>query len=200
MLFDRIMTAKKRIIVGITGASGAIYARLLVETLLHAEDVGEIAVVFSANGRSVAEYEKQRIPGPDDDPRIRYFGHDDLFAAPASGSARYDAMVVVPCSAGTAGRIACGISDNLITRAADVMLKERRMLILVIRETPLNTIHLRNMTTLSECGAVVMPAAPSFYPHPTNIEELCMTVVERVTVLLGVEGERFEWGTPEPSK
>jgi 4-hydroxy-3-polyprenylbenzoate decarboxylase len=185
---------KLRIIIGITGASGAVYARLLVGRLLASEEVGELAVIFSAAGRAVADHEGQAIPSPADDARIRYFEPGDLFAAPASGSARYDAMVVVPCSMGTMGRIASGVSDNLITRAADVMLKERRRLILVAREAPYGTIHLRNMTALSECGAIVIPASPSFYFHPANIEQLCMTVVERVLSLLGIGGERYEWG------
>lgn len=185
---------KKRIIVGITGASGSIYARLLVERLLRNEGVGELAIIFSQNGRSVAEFEKQSIASPGDDSRIRYFADDDLFAPPASGSAGYDAMVIVPCSMGTVGRVACGVSDNLITRAADVMLKERRRLILVPRETPYSTIHLRNMAALSECGAVILPASPSFYSGPREVEDLCMTIVERIFMLLDIESPRYEWG------
>lgn len=183
----------RRIVVGVTGASGSIYARLLVECLLRSGAVSEVAVVFSTNGLAVAEYEKQNIPSGGDDPRVRYFDNDDLFAAPASGSAAYDSMVIVPCSMGTLGRIANCVSDNLITRAADVMLKERRRLILVARETPYGTIHLRNMTALSECGAVVLPASPSFYSHPADVEQLCMTVVERILALLGIDVERYEW-------
>ena len=113
---------------------------------------------------------------------------------PASGSARYDAMIVVPCSVGTAGRIASGVSQTLIERAADVMLKERRRLILVVRETPLSLIHLRNLTALAECGAVVLPAAPSFYARPADIESLCATVTERIVALVCPEAEHYEWG------
>lgn len=188
------MMEKRRIIIGVTGASGAIYARLLLDSLLVSGEVGEIAVIFSGNGRAVADYEGQDFPSTDSDGRLRYFDNGDLFAAPASGSAGYDSMVVVPCSMGTIGRIASGVSDNLITRAADVMLKERRKLVLVAREAPYGTIHLRNMTTLSECGAVIMPASPSFYSRPEGVEQLCMTVVERVLSLLGIPGRRYEWG------
>lgn len=181
----------KKIIVAVTGASGSVYARLTLEALLAAEGVGEIALIVSSNGRAVAEWERVELPS---DPRIRVFGADDMFAPPASGSAEYDAMVIVPCSMGTAGRIASGVSDGLIGRAADVMLKERRMLILAVRETPLSTIHLRNLTTLSECGAIVLPASPSFYSHPEGVEELCGTVVERIVKMLGIESHRHRWG------
>lgn len=188
---------KRRIIIGVTGASGSLYARLLVERLLCSKEVGELAVVLSANGKAVAEYEKQLLPAPADDTRIKYYDNGDMFAPPASGSAGFDSMVIVPCSMGTVGRIASGVSDNLLTRAADVMLKERRRLVLVAREAPYSTIHLRNMTTLSECGAVVMPASPSFYSRPDDMEQLCMTVVERVISLLDIECERYEWGGRE---
>ena len=188
----------RRIIIGITGASGSVYARLLVEHLLHFDQVGELAVVFSRNGRAVAEYEAQAVPARKSDPRIRYFDNEDMFAPPASGSAGYDSMVVIPCSMGMIGRMASGVSDTLIARAADVMLKERRQLILVPREAPYGTIHLRNMTALSECGAIIMPASPSFYSHPGDMEQLCMTVVERILSLMGLGGECYRWGTDYP--
>lgn len=194
-----IIMGNRRIIIGITGASGSVYARLLVEHLLRSQEVAELAVVLSDNGKAVAEYEGQAFPSGKSDPRIRYFGNGDMFAPPASGSAGYDSMAVIPCSMGTAGRIASGVSDSLITRAADVMLKERRRLILVPREAPYGTIHLRNMTALSECGAIVMPASPSFYSRPGDIEELCMTVVERVLSLLEIDGDRYRWGNDFPS-
>lgn len=158
-----------KIVVAVTAASGALYARLCLEQLLRAEEVSEIALVYSAHAREVADFEGVTLP---EDPRIRIFDNDDLFAPPASGSADYDAMAVVPCSVGTLGRIACGISQSLIERAADVMLKERRRLVLVVRETPLSLIHLRNMTALTEAGAVVLPASPGFYARPSSIEEL----------------------------
>lgn len=179
-----------KIVVAVTAASGALYARLCLEQLLRAEEVSEIALVYSAHAREVADFEGVTLP---EDPRIRIFDNDDLFAPPASGSADYDAMAVVPCSVGTLGRIACGISQSLIERAADVMLKERRRLVLVVRETPLSLIHLRNMTALTEAGAVVLPASPGFYARPSSIEELCRSVTERVTALLGISGPRYRW-------
>lgn len=179
-----------KIVVAVTAASGALYARLCLEQLLRAEEVSEIALVYSAHAREVADFEGVTLP---EDPRIRIFDNDDLFAPPASGSADYDAMAVVPCSVGTLGRIACGISQSLIERAADVMLKERRRLVLVVRETPLSLIHLRNMTALTEAGAVVLPASPGFYVRPSSIEELCRSVTERVTALLGISGPRYRW-------
>lgn len=196
MLVDNIMKrTPEKIVVAVTGASGAIYARLVVRELLKQRDIREIALIYSANGRAVAGYEGQPVAA--DDPRVRVFDNGDMFAAPASGSAGYDATVIVPCSMGTAGRIAGGVSDSLITRAADVMLKERRTLILVPRETPLSTIHLRNLAVLSECGAIVVPASPSFYSHPADIEQLCMTVVERVVSLLGFDAPHFRWADAE---
>lgn len=179
-----------KIVVAVTAASGALYARLCLEQLLRAEEVSEIALVYSAHAREVADFEGVTLP---EDPRIRIFDNDDLFAPPASGSADYDAMAVVPCSVGTLGRIACGISQSLIERAADVMLKERRRLVLVVRETPLSLIHLRNMTALTEAGAVVLPASPGFYARSSSIEELCRSVTERVTALLGISGPRYRW-------
>ena len=164
----------KRIIVAVTGASGAVYARKVAERLLRSPQVAQVAVVCSANGRKVMEYERERLPEGEE--RMVWFDNDDLFAPPASGSAGYDGMVIVPCTMGSAGRIAAGISGDLIGRAADVMLKERRPLVLVVRETPLSTIHLRNLTLLSECGAVVLPASPSFYSRPADIEALWLSV------------------------
>ena len=186
----RETSPKRRIVVAVTGASGSLYARLLCGRLAASEAVGEIALIVTGNGRRVAAYE--------DDPRYTLYDDGDLFGAPASGSARYDAMAVVPCSMGMAGRIASGVSDSLASRAADVMLKERRRLVLVTREAPLGTVHLRNMTALSECGAVICPASPSFYSRPGTIEELCGTIVDRVAGLLGVEVPRYEWGQASP--
>lgn len=185
------MDRKMKLIVAVTGASGSIYARLLCERLSRIESVGEIALIVSDNGSRVAAFEDEA--GWMEDLRFTRYGCGDMFAPPASGSASYDAMVVIPCSMGTVGRIAAGTSDNLICRAADVMLKERRKLILVPREAPMSTIHLQNLVRLSEAGAVVCPAAPSFYSRPVDIEAVCMTIVERVLSLLGIDAPHYEW-------
>lgn len=182
----------KKIIIAVTGASGTIYARQLLDALRGVPGLEQIAVVASGNGKAVAEYERESLP--ETGGGIVWFDNGDMFAPPASGSARYDAMVIVPCSMGSAGRIAAGTSQDLIGRAADVMLKERRRLILVVRETPLSNIHLRNLTTISECGGIILPASPSFYSHPAGIEELCGTVTNRILDLLGVENDGKRWG------
>ena len=180
-----------RIVVAITAASGAIYARQLLDALIESQEIERVAVIYSSNARAVVAHEGIEIPRS---AKIEECDNENLFASPASGSARWDAMVVVPSSVGTIGRVAAGVSQSLIERAADVMLKERRRLIFVVRETPYSLIHLRNMTTLTEAGAVILPATPSFYSHPQNIESLCQTVTERVTAMLGLEGKRYEWG------
>lgn len=179
-----------KIIVAVTAASGAIYARQLLEQLVASPQVENIALIFSTNAEAVAETEGVTLP---ESGKITRYTNDNLFAAPASGSARWDAMVIVPSSVGTVGRVAAGTSQTLIERAADVMLKERRRLVVVVRETPLSLIHLRNMTTLTEAGAIVLPASPSFYSRPTDIEELCSTVTERIVSLLGIDAPHFEW-------
>ena len=180
-----------RIVVAITAASGAIYARQLLDALIESQKVERIAVIYSTNARAVMAHEGIEMPRS---AKIEEYDNENLFASPASGSARWNAMVVVPSSVGTIGRVAAGVSQSLIERAADVILKERRRLVFVVRETPYSLIHLRNMTTLTEAGAVILPATPSFYSHPQNIESLCQTVTERVTAILGLEGKRYEWG------
>ncbi len=177
-----------KLVVGITGASGAIYAvRFLQHAAQHFE---QLLVIVSQHALSVAQTELgidfQKLLGKDY-PNITFLNPKDYFTPPASGSFRHDGMVIIPCSMGTAGRIAHGVSDDLIARAADVCLKERRKLILVVRETPLNLIHLRTLTALTEAGAVVLPASPAFYHHPRTIEELVDTVVARVLQQLGVD-------------
>ena len=179
-----------KVVVAITAASGAIYARQLLEALVSSSEVERVAVIYSANARAVVAHEGVTMPESD---KVEVFENDNLFASPASGSARWDAMVVVPSSVGTVGRVASGVSQTLIERAADVMLKERRRLIFVVRETPYSLVHLRNMTTLTEAGAVILPATPSFYSLPTDIEAVCRTVTERITAMLGLECERYEW-------
>lgn len=181
-----------KIVVAVTAASGAIYARQVVEILHEDPRVEQIALIFSSKAREVAEYEGVTLPEGDGE-RVVEYGAQDMFAPVASGSAGWDAMVVVPCSVATVGRVASGVSDSLITRAADVMLKERRRLVLVVREMPLSLIHLRNMTTLTEAGAVILPASPNFYMRPDGVEELALTVSRRAVDLLGANGQVERW-------
>ncbi|WP_345951850.1 UbiX family flavin prenyltransferase [Mucilaginibacter sp. PAMB04274] len=183
---------KKKIVVAITGASGTIYAKLLLEQLqgLH-EQIADVSIVMSTNAKQVWEFELnntdyQKMP-------FKFYDKHDFMAPFASGSARYDTMVIIPCSMGTLGRIAAGVSDDLVTRAADVILKERRKLILVARDTPLNLIHLRNMTTVTEAGGIICPAIPSFYSKPQTIEDVAMTVVNRVVDLIGLDHSSYRW-------
>ncbi len=193
--------SSKRLVVALGGASGAIYAvRFLRQAVKHYD---EIYVTMSRNAAAVLLTEMDiRMSEPPqasdlvgfDAPQIRFCRPGDFFTPPASGSFRHAGMVVIPCSMGTAGRIANGISDDLTTRAADVCLKEGRKLILVVRETPWNLIHLRNMTQLAEAGATILPAVPAFYHQPKTIEDLVDTVVARVLQNLGVEQDLMrEW-------
>jgi 4-hydroxy-3-polyprenylbenzoate decarboxylase len=179
-----------KVIVAITGASGGVYARLCIEQLIQAAEVEQIALIVSDTAREVLRFEGVTLPESE---KIVRYSNDDMFAAVASGSAGYDAMVVVPASMGSVGRIAAGVSLSLIERAADVMLKERRRLVVVVRETPYSLIHLRNMTTLTEAGAVILPASPSFYSHPTTLDQVAMTVVERIVTHIGIKAPHYEW-------
>lgn len=179
------------VIVAITGASGAIYARQVLNMLLASEEVKQIALVMSDHAKDVIEAEKIMLPECEG---IERYSNDDMWSSLASGSARWDAMIIVPCSMGTVGRIASGVSRTLIERAADVMLKERRRLVMVVREAPYSLIHLRNLTTLTEAGAIVLPASPSFYFLPQNIEQLTMTVSERAVEMLGLQLNHRSWG------
>ena len=183
---------KRKIVVAITGASGAIYAKLLLEKLQQLNNqITEVAIIMSDNAKQVWEFEL----GNTDYDKLPYkiYAKNDFMAPFASGSARFDTMVIVPCSMGTLGRIASGTSDDLIARAADVILKERRKLILVARDTPFNLIHIRNMETITEAGGVICPAVPSFYSKPKSIEEVAMTVVNRVIDLMRLENESYRW-------
>ncbi|MCC8407959.1 UbiX family flavin prenyltransferase [Mucilaginibacter sp. UR6-1] len=184
---------KKKIVIAITGASGAIYARLLLDKLQQLQSqVAEVGIIMSDNAREVWRIEL----GNEDYQTYPYtfYSKYDFNAPFASGSARFDTMVIVPCSMGTMGRIASGISDDLTTRAADVILKERRKLILVARDTPLNLIQIRNMATVTEAGGIICPAIPSFYSRPQTIEEVAMTVVNRIIDLTGLENDSYRWG------
>ncbi len=183
----------QKIAIAVTGASGSIYAKLLLNKLQQFRDqFAEVSLVFSDNAKDVwlhelgnTDYEKYPF---------KLYGKNDFFAPFASGSARYGTLVICPCSMGTLARIATGVSNDLITRAADVVLKERRKLILVTRDTPLSLIHINNMKTVTEAGAIVCPASPSFYSQPQTIEELASTVVDRVIDLIGIEHESYRWG------
>ena len=184
--------SKRKIVVAITGASGAIYAQLLLQKLQQlSPQIAELAIVMSDNAKQVWQFELDNT----DYDKLPYkiYAKNDFMAPFASGSARFDTMVVIPCSMGTLGRIASGTSDDLIARAADVILKERRKLILVSRDTPLNLIHIRNMVTVTEAGGIICPAVPSFYSKPKSIEEVAMTVVNRVIDLMGLESESYRW-------
>ncbi len=183
---------KRKIVVGITGASGSIYAHRFITKLLSIENqFEEMAVILSETAKKVWAYElKDNFPKSN---KIIEFSNDNLFAPPASGSAGYDAMVVIPCSMGSLGKIANGISDSLLTRSADVMLKERRAILLVTRELPYSLIHLENMRTVTLAGGIVVPASPSFYSKPETIEELVDSVVDRVIGVLGFKIESYTW-------
>lgn len=184
---------KKKIIVAVTGASGSIYAKVLFDKLKQiADQLDKVGVVMSDNAKDVWKYELSNEEFLNYN--FEYFDKRDFFAPFASGSAGYDTMIVCPCSMGTLGRIANGISDDLVTRAADVILKERRKLILVARETPFNLIHLRNMQTITEAGGIICPANPSFYSLPQSFEDLAATVVDRVLQLAGLSIDAYEWG------
>ncbi|WAC39735.1 UbiX family flavin prenyltransferase [Pedobacter sp. SL55] len=186
------MQKKKKIVVAITGASGAIYAKLLLDNLrLLKEQIDKVGVVMSDNAKEVWRYEL----GNDDYNKydFDFYAKMDFNAPFASGSAKYDTMIIVPCSMGALGRIAHGISNDLISRAADVILKERRKLIAVVRDTPFSLIHLNNMKMVTKAGGIICPANPSFYSLPKTIEEVAQTVVDRVIDLAGLEKASYRW-------
>ncbi len=183
---------KRKIVVAITGASGAIYAKVLLDTLSKiTNQINSVGIVMSDNAKAVWKFEL----GDEsyNHYNFTFYQKNDFNAPFASGSARYDTMIICPCSMGTLGRIATGISNDLVTRAADVILKERRKLILIARDTPYNLIHIRNMETVTLAGGIICPASPSFYSLPKNFEELAATVVNRVLDLAGFEVEGFRW-------
>lgn len=183
---------KRKIVIAITGASGAIYAELLLKFLSKQENNLEVGVIMSDNAKTVWQHELNN-ENFNDFPFTFY--HKNDFNAPfASGSAKYDTMIVIPCSMGTLGRIANGISNDLLTRSADVILKERRKLVLVAREMPYNLIHINNMKTVTEAGGIICPATPSFYSQPTSIEAVAKTVVDRVIDLIGLDSKSYRWG------
>ncbi len=183
-----------KIVVAITGASGSIYAKVLLDKLLLMKNQWqELSVVMSKNAKEVWHTEL----GNEDYKNYKnvcFFDKTDFSAPFASGSAKYNVMIVAPCSMGTLGRIASGVSDDLITRASDVILKERRKLILMVRDTPYNLIHIKNMETVTLAGGIIAPATPSFYSLPKNMEELAATVVDRILDLAGLDISTYRWG------
>jgi 4-hydroxy-3-polyprenylbenzoate decarboxylase len=183
-----------KIIVAITGASGAIYANLLLNNLMQIRDQWtELGLIISNNAKQIWNTELNNDSYKNYP--VNFYDKYDFNAPFASGSAQYNIMLVVPCSMGTLGRIAAGISDDLITRAADVILKERRKLILAIRETPYNLIHIQNMETVTLAGGIICSATPSFYSKPSTVDEVAETVVHRIIDLAGLQHKSFRWGS-----
>lgn len=182
----------KKIIVAISGASGAIYAQRLVYKLGLISEV-EVGVVMSKNALvnwelEIGSFDAENFP-------FQIYNDQDYNAPFASGSAKYNTMIIVPSSMGLIGRIASGMSNSLTTRAADVILKERRKLIIVPRETPYSLIHLKNMTTITQAGGIICPATPSFYSQPQDKNEIVDTVVDRVLDLAGIDHSTYRWGS-----
>ncbi|MBA4141067.1 MAG: UbiX family flavin prenyltransferase [Segetibacter sp.] len=182
-----------KILVAISGASGAIYPKLLLDKLLVLKDQWEaLSVVMSNNAKEIwmAELEKDDFKNYP----VNFYEKNNFNAPFASGSGKYNIMIVSPCSMGTLSRISHGISNDLITRAADVILKERRKLILMLRETPYSLVHIKNMEAATLAGAIICPATPSFYSKPKTIEEAAMTVIDRILDLAGLNISTFRWG------
>ncbi len=185
-------TNVQKIVLAIGGSSGAIYAKLLMDRLHQMpEQWARVGVVMSGNAKFNWEYELgnrdyEQYP-------FDFYDKNDFMAPFASGSARYGTMIVCPCSMGLLGRIATGVSSDLSTRAEDVILKERRKLILVLRETPYSLIHINNMKAVTEAGGIICPATPSYYSKPATIEELALTVVDRVLDLAGFDPPTYRW-------
>jgi 4-hydroxy-3-polyprenylbenzoate decarboxylase len=191
--FKTTLTFMRKIVVAVGGSSGAIYAKVLLDKLLALQSqIEAVGVVMSDNARFNWKFEL------DDESYLHYpfhfYNKNDFMAPFASGSARYDTMIVCPCSMGLMGRIAAGTSNDLATRAADVILKERRRLILVLRDTPYSLIHINNMKLITEAGGIICPATPSFYSKPATFEALAATVVDRVLDLAGFDLKSYRWG------
>ena len=183
----------KKTVIALTGASGSIYAALLLDKLIAVkEQWTDLSVVMTDNAKEVWKTELANDSWKNYP--LKFYGTTDFSAPFASGSGKYDTMIIIPCSMGTLGRIAAGISNDLITRSADVILKERRKLICVVREMPYNLIHIRNMETLTQAGGIICPATPSFYSQPKTIEQVAATVVDRVLDLAGFDITTFRWG------
>ncbi len=183
----------RKVVVAVTGASGSIYADLLIKKMKAIkEQWTDLSIILTDNAKEVWRTELGNDSFTMLD--LPVFGKKDFNAPFASGSGQYDTMIIIPCSMGTLGRIAAGVSNDLISRAADVVLKERRKLICVARETPYNLVHLRNMETITLAGGIICPATPSFYSNPKTVEETVMTVVDRVLDLAGFDIKAYRWG------
>jgi 4-hydroxy-3-polyprenylbenzoate decarboxylase len=184
---------ENKIVVAVTGASGSIYAKVLLSKLEQLESqIKEVGIVMSNNAKEVWRYELNNSDY--ENSPFKSYDKDNFFAPFASGSAKYNIMFICPCSMGTLARIASGISNDLTTRAADVMLKERRKLILLVRDTPYSLIHLNNMKIITEAGGIICPASPSFYSKPQTFEALAATVIDRALDLAGLSLESYRWG------
>ena len=187
------MNTKHKIIVSVSGASGSIYTKVLFDKLVQLkEQIEVVGVLMSDNAKYVWETELDNSDY--NNYPFTFYDKMDFMAPFASGSANYGTMIICPCSMGTMGRIATGISNDLTTRAADVILKERRKLVIVARETPLSLIHINNMKIITEAGGIICPATPSFYSNPENFEELAATVIDRVLMLSGLDNKSYSWG------
>ncbi|REJ83041.1 MAG: UbiX family flavin prenyltransferase [Bacteroidetes bacterium] len=189
--------SKQKVVIASTGASGAIYTKVLLDKLRTIRNqIEDAGLVMSDNARDVWEYE---LGNRDFEKyEIKVYEKNDFFAPFASGSAKFASMIICPCSMGTLARIAAGISNDLITRAADVMLKERRRLIIVLRDTPYSLVHINNMKIVTQAGGIICPASPSFYSKPIDFEELASTVVDRALELAGFDLKTFRWSENKP--
>ena len=187
---------KHKIIVSVSGASGSIYAKVLFDKLVQLkEQIEVVGVLMSDNAKYVWETELNNSDY--NNYPFTFYDKMDFMAPFASGSANYGTMIICPCSMGTMGRIATGISNDLTTRAADVILKERRKLIIVARETPLSLIHINNMKIITEAGGIICPATPSFYSKPQTFEALAATVIDRVLTLSDLQNDSYSWGAKQ---
>ena len=189
---NNLSSKNRKIILAVTGASGSVYALRLLERLKEVKSPPEeIAVIFSETAKEIWKTETGKEYTPE--APAKEYSNSSFYAPFASGSSQYDCMIICPASMGTMGRIANGTSDDLIARSADVMLKERRRLIIVPRESPYSLIHINNMKTLTLAGAIICPASPSFYSKPETIDDLVMTVVNRIIDLAGFENNSYRW-------
>ena len=185
---------KIKLVIAVSGASGTIYAKRMIEKLQTktiSDQIDETGIVFSKNAEDIWKEEIGEFSKVDI--KLPVYSKNSFDAPFASGSAGYDAMIIAPCPMGVLGRIAAGVSDDLITRTADVILKEKKKLILLTREMPLSLIHLQNMTLLTQAGAQIFPASPYFYHQPKNIDELVDTVVNRVLESAGISTGLKPW-------